>query len=30
MDAIIGWIGGKRILRETISQCVPNEIAGLI
>ncbi len=30
MDAIIGWIGGKRLLRKTISQYVPNDITGYI
>jgi|GEM_PF-3612968 site-specific DNA-adenine methylase len=29
MDALIGWIGGKRLLRKTISQYVPNDIHGL-
>ncbi|MCB5253839.1 MAG: DNA adenine methylase [Candidatus Cloacimonetes bacterium] len=30
MDALIGWIGGKRLLRKTISQYVPNDIQGYI
>ena len=30
MDAIIGWIGGKRLLRKVISQYVPDDIQGYI
>lgn len=30
MDALIGWIGGKRLLRKTISQYVPKDIKGYI
>lgn len=30
MDALIGWIGGKRLLRKTISQYVPKDIQGYI
>ncbi|MCB5265684.1 MAG: DNA adenine methylase [Candidatus Cloacimonetes bacterium] len=30
MDALIGWIGGKRLLRKTISQYVPTDITGYI
>lgn len=26
MDALIGWIGGKRLLRKTISQLIPADI----
>jgi len=30
MDALIGWIGGKRLLRKTISQYAPTDITGYI
>lgn len=30
MDALIGWIGGKRLLRKTIAQYVPKDIKGYI
>jgi len=30
MDALIGWIGGKRLLRKTISQYIPTDIQGYI
>jgi DNA adenine methylase len=30
MDAIIGWIGGKRLLRKVIAPFVPNDIQGYI
>jgi len=30
MDALIGWIGGKRLLRRIISQYVPKDITGYI
>ncbi|MDD2228825.1 MAG: DNA adenine methylase [Candidatus Cloacimonetes bacterium] len=30
MDALIGWIGGKRLLRKTIAQYVPSDITGYI
>ena len=30
MDAIIGWIGGKRLLRKVIAPYVPKDIKGYI
>ena len=30
MDAIIGWIGGKRLLRKVIAPFVPKDITGYI
>ena len=30
MDALIGWIGGKRLLRKVIAPYVPKDITGFI